>query len=65
MGLGLLGSQQLNQGKLLETKFIHGGHRSRVTDLSWNPFEKGVVASTEEGSVVQVWQMSERLLKDE
>ena len=36
---------------------MHGGHRSKVTDLSWNQKENLVVASVEEDNVLQVWQM--------
>lgn len=36
---------------------MHGGHRAKVTDLSWNQKENLVIASVEEDNVLQVWQM--------
>jgi histone-binding protein RBBP4 len=40
-----------------ELLFIHGGHTSKITDLSWNPNEELILASTAEDNVVQVWQI--------
>jgi histone-binding protein RBBP4 len=31
-------------------KFIHGGHRSKINDFSWNVNDKFVMASVEEGN---------------
>ena len=41
-----------------ELLFMHGGHTSRPTDLSWSPTEKWHVATTSEDNVLQVWQPS-------
>jgi histone-binding protein RBBP4 len=41
-----------------ELLFMHGGHTSRPTDLSWSPSEKWHVATTSEDNVLQVWQPS-------
>ncbi|KAF4677737.1 retinoblastoma binding protein [Perkinsus chesapeaki] len=45
-----------------EMVFVHGGHCSRVTDISWNQFEPTLVASTSEDNVVQVWKPNEGIL---
>lgn len=41
-----------------ELLFVHGGHTSKLSDLSWNPNEPWVLASTAEDNIVQVWQMA-------
>ncbi len=48
--------QQLN--KTEEIAFIHGGHRSKVTDLGFSG-EHNLVASCEENNTLQVWQMTD------
>lgn len=40
-----------------ELLFIHSGHTAKVSDLSWNPNEPMLMASTAEDNVVQIWQM--------
>lgn len=40
-----------------ELLFVHGGHTSKVSDLSWNPNEKLMLASCAEDNILQVWQM--------
>lgn len=40
-----------------ELLFIHGGHTSKVSDLSWNPNQDLVMASVSEDNIVQVWQI--------
>lgn len=41
-----------------ELMFVHGGHRGKVCDFSWNVHEHMYVASTEdESNVLQIWQM--------
>ena len=47
--------QQLN--KTEEIAFIHGGHRSKITDLGFSA-EHNVIASCEENNTLQVWEMS-------
>jgi histone-binding protein RBBP4 len=36
---------------------MHGGHKSKVSDISWNLNDKLVMASVEDDNIVQVWQM--------
>ncbi len=38
--------------------FIHSGHRSKLTDLDWNPNEHLTLASTEEVNLFQAWRMN-------
>ena len=40
-----------------ELLFIHGGHTSKVMDMSWNPNEELVMASVADDNVLQVWQI--------
>jgi len=35
-----------------EMLFMHGGHTSKVTDLSWNPNERLMVASVAEDNIL-------------
>lgn len=41
----------------LNFKFVHSGHTSRISDFSWNPTDRWVLASAAEDNVVQIWQM--------
>jgi histone-binding protein RBBP4 len=41
-----------------ELLFVHGGHTSRVSDISWNPNERLMMASCSEDNIVQVWQVA-------
>ena len=41
-----------------ELLFMHGGHTSRPTDLSWSPNQEWHLATTSEDNVLQVWQPS-------
>ncbi|KAK9900831.1 WD40 repeat-like protein [Cystobasidium minutum MCA 4210] len=41
-----------------ELLFMHGGHTSRPTDLSWSPNANWHLATTSEDNVLQVWQPS-------
>lgn len=40
-----------------EMMFLHGGHTSTVSDVSWNPAEQFEIASVSEDNVLQIWQM--------
>ena len=40
-----------------ELLFIHGGHTSKITDISWNPNEDLVMASVADDNILQVWQI--------
>ncbi|KAI7890641.1 WD-40 repeat-containing protein [Mucor mucedo] len=44
-----------------EIMFVHSGHTSRISDFSWNPHDRWVLASAAEDNVVQVWQMSRNI----
>ncbi|OMH83093.1 Histone-binding protein RBBP7 [Zancudomyces culisetae] len=44
-----------------ELLFVHGGHTSRVCDISWNFNEPWTMCSVAEDNVVQVWQMSSNI----
>jgi len=48
-----------------ELLFIHGGHTSKVSDLSWNPHEPWAIASVAEDNILQIWQMAENIYTDE
>eukprot|EP00123_Amoebidium_parasiticum_P008709 comp18973_c1_seq1/m.21274 comp18973_c1_seq1/g.21274 ORF comp18973_c1_seq1/g.21274 comp18973_c1_seq1/m.21274 type:complete len:413 (-) comp18973_c1_seq1:285-1523(-) len=39
-----------------ELLFIHGGHSARVTDLSFNPHDPWLLASTDEYNVLHCWK---------
>ena len=52
-----------------ELLFIHGGHTSKVNDISWNPnvseYNKGnneqeewMMASVADDNILQVWEMA-------
>jgi histone-binding protein RBBP4 len=38
-----------------EMLFMHGGHTARISDLSWNPNERNMIASVDESNILQVW----------
>lgn len=40
-----------------ELLFVHGGHTSKVSDISWNLNEPWVLASVAEDNILQLWQM--------
>lgn len=48
-----------------ELLFIHGGHTSKVADLSWNPKSPWVMASSAEDNILQVWQPAENIWADQ
>jgi WD40 repeat protein len=41
-----------------ELLFVHGGHTSSISDISWHPTDKWVVASVSDDNVVQVWKIN-------
>jgi hypothetical protein len=41
-------------------QFIHGGHRSKVVEVSWS-HELDLLASSEENSTLHVWRPNERI----
>jgi len=49
-----------------ELLFVHGGHRGKVCDFSWNCSEHMYIASTEdESNVLQIWQMAYNLYEED
>ncbi|EGR34820.1 retinoblastoma binding protein 4, putative [Ichthyophthirius multifiliis] len=47
-----------------ELLFIHGGHRNKVLDFSWNLNENYFVASVEDSNILQVWQMAKNIYEE-
>jgi histone-binding protein RBBP4 len=60
IGSEMTEQQKQQQNKTDEIGFIHGGHRSRVTDFCYAE-EHNLIGSCEENNMLQVWQMSESL----
>jgi WD40 repeat protein len=48
-----------------ELLFLHGGHTSKVSDISFNRNDEWTVASVSEDNVFQVWNMAEEMYADE
>jgi len=50
-----------------ELLFIHGGHTSKVCDISWNQSkgEEWVMMSTADDNILQIWQMGEHIYMDQ
>ncbi|GJM99394.1 hypothetical protein PR202_ga16486 [Eleusine coracana subsp. coracana] len=48
-----------------ELLFVHGGHRAKISEVSWNPSEKWVVASVDEDNILQIWEMAESIYSDD
>lgn len=48
-----------------ELLFIHGGHTSKISDISFNRNKEWTVASVSEDNVLQVWNMAEEIYADE
>ncbi|CAN6205191.1 unnamed protein product [Urochloa humidicola] len=48
-----------------ELLFVHGGHTAKISELSWNPSEKWVVASVGEDNILQIWEMAESIYSDD
>ncbi|OXB35935.1 histone acetyltransferase type B subunit 2 [Cryptococcus neoformans] len=44
-----------------ELLFVHGGHTSKVCDISWSPSSPWTIASTSEDNILQVWEPSRHL----
>lgn len=47
-----------------ELLFIHSGHTSKVSDLSWNPNDPWVISSVAEDNVLQVWQPASSIYEE-
>jgi histone-binding protein RBBP4 len=48
-----------------ELLFVHGGHTSNISDLSWNPNCDGVLATTSEDNILQIWQPAGNILHED
>jgi len=48
-----------------ELLFLHGGHTSKVSDLSFNRNDEWTIASVSEDNVFQIWNMAEEIYADE
>lgn len=48
-----------------ELMFVHSGHISKVSDISWNQNEELMLASVSEDNNLQVWQISNDILYPE
>ena len=44
---------------------MHGGHTSKITDMSWNPNERIMIASVAEDNILQVWQIAREIYFDD
>ncbi|CAD8189551.1 unnamed protein product [Paramecium pentaurelia] len=47
-----------------ELLFVHGGHRSKVSDLDWNLNEKYIISSVEDNNILQVWQLGAHIYQE-
>ena len=48
-----------------ELLFVHGGHTSKISDISWNLNEELVMASVAEDNIIQIWSMANEIYYDE
>ncbi|KAG2310857.1 hypothetical protein Bca4012_025362 [Brassica carinata] len=48
-----------------ELLFTHGGHTAKISDFSWNPCEDWVISSVAEDNILHIWQMAEKIYRDE
>lgn len=46
-----------------ELLFVHGGHISRPTDLSWSPQDPWKIATAAEDNIVMVWQPARSIVE--
>ncbi|KAJ1674241.1 Histone-binding protein rbbp4, partial [Spiromyces aspiralis] len=44
-----------------ELLFVHGGHTSKVSDLSWNCNEPWALCSAADDNIIQIWQMASNI----
>jgi len=44
-----------------ELLFLHGGHTSKVSDISWNMNDEWTLVSVSEDNVLQVWNIAEEI----
>jgi histone-binding protein RBBP4 len=48
----------MREGTPPELFFVHGGHQTKISDISWNLNEKLTLASVSEDNVLQVWTVA-------
>ncbi|KAJ3693146.1 hypothetical protein LUZ60_012241 [Juncus effusus] len=48
-----------------ELLFVHGGHTDKISEFSWNPCEKWVIASVAEDNILQIWQLDQSFYQDD
>lgn len=60
-GFGLKNPADESEGPS-ELLFLHGGHLGPVTDISWHPTWNWTLASAAEDSLVQVWQIADKIV---
>ncbi|KAI9016430.1 WD40-repeat-containing domain protein [Phycomyces nitens] len=48
-----------------ELLYVHGGHKSRISDFGWNPAEPWTIASTADDNIVQLWKMASNIYDQE
>lgn len=47
-----------------ELQFVHGGHTSKVSDISWNLNERLMLGSVSDDNILQVWQLAYEQLSE-
>ncbi|ORX89300.1 WD40 repeat-like protein [Basidiobolus meristosporus CBS 931.73] len=48
-----------------ELLFVHGGHTSKISEISWNLNDPWTICSAAEDNILQVWQMASNIYSDE
>ncbi|KAM1211827.1 hypothetical protein PS1_003481 [Malus domestica] len=48
-----------------ELPFAHGGHKAKISDLSWNKNEPWVISSVAEDKTLEVWQIADSIFGDD
>ena len=46
-----------------ELLFVHGGHSSKVSDITWCESADWTLASTEENNLLQIWSPSSNIVE--
>ena len=52
-----IGKSALDEEGPAELIFVHGGHTSKVSDISWNPNENMTLSSVAEDNILHVWKV--------
>ena len=48
-----------------ELMFVHAGHITRISDVSWDASDQWMVASVAEDNMVHVWSMDQKICCEE